>query len=207
METQNIASLFSTILYSSKYTEDMTKEREFIDSLEYAPNSSGNEKSKDNYILRRPELNLINTFIKDRMKKFLRETMKVKNDLVITQSWVNRNEKGTSHGEHRHPNSMMSGVFYFTATNITPIIFSKWDDWGIAFDYEQTNSKNARTATFQAVPGALVLFPSSLNHSVPKNTSDEVRISLSFNTFARDFLGDHDRLTYVKLGKENETSK
>ena len=75
METQNIASLFSTILYSSKYTEDMTKEREFIDSLEYTPNSSGNEKSKDNYILRRPELNLINTFIKDRMKKFLRETM------------------------------------------------------------------------------------------------------------------------------------
>ena len=195
----NLAHLFPTTLYSSEYKSNMEEEKKFVNNLEYIKNGVGNKKSKDTYILNRPELNKINTFIKGHLKNFLENGIKVKNDLIVTQSWVNKNEKGTKHTEHRHPNSMISGVFYFTETKETPIIFSKWDDWGIAFDFDNIDKVNARTANFKALPGSLVLFPSSLNHSVPINTSDDIRISLSFNTFAKNFLGDEKNLTYVQL--------
>ena len=38
--------------------------------------------------------------------------------------------------------------------------------------------------------GDLILFPSYLTHSVPKNESNEKRISLAFNYFLEGTLGD-----------------
>ena len=44
------------------------------------------------------------------------------------------------------------------------------------------------TPTFEIEPleGVIVLFPSDLTHSVQKNTSDEDRISVSFNIDLRN---------------------
>ena len=64
------------------------------------------------------------------------------------------------------------------------------------------DSPDLRTAALVADSGVLALFPSSLSHYVPINTSDEARISLSFNTFAKDFLGNKDSLTYVDFRKD-----
>ena len=201
----NIVHLFPTTIYSTEYQDSMEEEKKFINNLEYdqSGDGSGNKKSKDTYVLNKPELSRINAFIKGRLKDFLENGMKVKNELVITQSWVNQSEKGTKHTEHHHPNSMISGVFYFTKTEDTPIVFLKRDNWGIAFDFDTISKENARSAVFKATPGALIMFPSSLNHAVPMNMSDDIRISLSFNTFARNFLGDEKNLTYVQLNNSD----
>ena len=45
----------------------------------------------------------------------------------------------------------------------------------------------------------LVLFPSTTRHSVPENKSDEIRYSLSFNTFTDAVIGSTDKLTYLNL--------
>jgi ectoine hydroxylase-related dioxygenase (phytanoyl-CoA dioxygenase family) len=49
--------------------------------------------------------------------------------------------------------------------------------------------------------GELILFPSNLTHSVPENKADLPRISLAFNTFAKNSLGSIDSLTYLPLNK------
>ena len=33
--------------------------------------------------------------------------------IYLTESWVNKSEKGESHQMHTHPNSIISGSFYF----------------------------------------------------------------------------------------------
>ena len=45
----------------------------------------------------------------------------------------------------------------------------------------------------------LVIFPSSLMHNVPTVKSDQVRISLAFNTFVKGVLGKDDQLSRVNL--------
>ena len=49
------------------------------------------------------------------------------------------------------------------------------------------------------VDGELVLFPSSLRHSVPFNKGNETRYSMSFNTFCIDELGDRNSLTHLNI--------
>ena len=49
--------------------------------------------------------------------------------------------------------------------------------------------------------GELIIFPSSLTHSVRANQSDEERISLSFNTWAKGSLGSERELTYLPFDR------
>ena len=46
--------------------------------------------------------------------------------------------------------------------------------------------------------GELILFPSYLRHSVPINTSDDVRVSISFNTFADNIGSEKDLTELIK---------
>ena len=45
----------------------------------------------------------------------------------------------------------------------------------------------------------LILFPSTISHSVNPNNSDKERVSLSFNTFIKGYVGTKKRLTELKL--------
>ena len=75
----------------------------------------------------------------------------------------------------------------------------------LKLNFEKFNSINSETFYLPLVSGELILFPSHLRHSVPRNTSDEVRISLSFNTFVKDSLGSQDSLTELNLRRIYES--
>ena len=47
--------------------------------------------------------------------------------------------------------------------------------------------------------GKLLIFPSKLNHSVEPNTKDDLRISLSFNTWLKGEIGKKENSDYLKL--------
>ena len=55
--------------------------------------------------------------------------------------------------------------------------------------------------------GELILFPSTLKHSVPINTSNKNRISLSFNTFVSDKLGSEIELTELNIKRNFKTER
>ena len=83
-------------------------------------------------------------------------------------------------------------------------MFSKTQFEMLKLNYEKYNSLNSQTFYLPAVAGELILFPSYLRHSVPINTSDDVRVSISFNTFA-DNIGSEKDLTELNLRKIYES--
>ena len=118
----------------------------------------------------------------------------------MTQCWTNKNPPNSKHHEHVHPNSIISGVFYFRQSKtLPPIQFSKSIQEGIKLNPEKYNQLNSETFLLPMVDGELVLFPSSLRHSVPFNKGNETRYSMSFNTFCIDELGSRDSLTHLNI--------
>ena len=43
-----------------------------------------------------------------------------KQKLIVTQAWCNKNPPHTGHPAHNHPNSIISGVFYFNQNPTLP---------------------------------------------------------------------------------------
>ena len=121
---------------------------------------------------------------------------------MITLCWANKNPPGSKHHEHVHPNSILSGVFYLKQDKtLPPIQFSKSMQHAMKLDPKKYNNLNSETFLLPCVDGELLLFPSSLKHSVPTNMGKEARISLSFNTFSVDTLGSEENLTHLDIRK------
>jgi len=125
-----------------------------------------------------------------------------KDELVITQSWINKSSKGESHHEHVHPNSLISGVWYPVINEqLPPIQFRSRAQRDVSLSADKYNNFNSATFLLPMKMGELIIFPSNLTHSVPANQSDTERISLSFNTWCKGSLGDINSLTYLPLDR------
>lgn len=197
-ESDNIARLFSTPVFQSPETYKFNKsELEFIDKQRENAiiNQSGNLFSKNNYVLESPELKNLKEFCNNNLFIFFYDSFKVKKDIeiYITQSWINFNQKNTSHHRHKHVNSIISSVIFIKG-EMCPITFynSERNLFGnlLSFeDFTAPNENNNSRVYFNNQNGKLFLFPSTLMHSVERNKSDVERISLSFNTFIKGQLG------------------
>ena len=197
-ESDNIARLFSTPVFQSPETYKFNKsELEFIDKQRENAiiNQSGNLFSKNNYVLESPEMKNLKEFCNNNLFIFFYDSFKVKKDIeiYITQSWINFNQKNTSHHLHKHVNSIISSVLFIKGETC-PIIFynSERNLFGNLLsseDFTAPNENNNSRVYFNNQNGKLFLFPSTLMHSVAKNNSDVERISLSFNTFIKGQLG------------------
>lgn len=203
MIKKELLQLFATPLLITKYQGSIEKELKFIEKLKYEPNGvNGNFRSSDSYLFKKKQLKKIKDFCQESINLFTKNVWESDNILSITQSWTNKNPKGSIHHEHLHPNSLLSGVMYFRLDkHLPPIMFSKTQYETLKLNYNKYNSLNSQTFYLPATAGELVLFPSHLRHSVPINTSNDVRISLSFNTFAKDVLGSEKDLTQLDLKK------
>jgi uncharacterized protein (TIGR02466 family) len=123
--------------------------------------------------------------------------------LVITQSWANKASAGQAHHRHWHPNSFMSGVFYLTSGESGQTHFFQKDPWRNFFLVSGNSTADDRlTQTEMPIAGKLLLFPSSLVHSVAPFKSDDVRITISFNVFPEgrfDYQADNLRFLHLKV--------
>ena len=119
--TDELLSLFPTPVLIAPYPVPYDKELKFIQDLPCRRENKGgdaankihyNRQSENTFVLDEPELANVREFIRSKIYKFAREIMLSKDELVITQSWVNKSGKGESHHEHVHPNSMISCLLY-----------------------------------------------------------------------------------------------
>jgi len=200
-EKDELLQLFPTPALITKYENSFEEEFKFIQNLRYIEQKeNGNFKSDDTYLLRHKELSKINDFFNESLNKFTKNIYHTKQRLVVTQCWTNKNPPNSKHHEHVHPNSIVSGVFYFRQTKtLPPIQFNKSIQDGIKLSPEKYNQVNSETFLLPMVDGELVLFPSSLRHSVPTNKGNDTRYSMSFNTFCIDELGTRDSLTHLNI--------
>ena len=176
--------------------------QEMLDEEVDSPNYGS--RSKNSYIL--DELECTD------LKKVILGTIKTYGDMLgydyneyrFGQSWISFKHPGQHHTMHSHPNSLISGVFYFgePSENTPAIKFHKLTG-GFNSPHikpkEISDKRNYKYAqnefSIEFTPGLLILFPSYLHHSVPLNKSDKTRCSLAFNTVPKVGLGDEANLT------------
>ncbi len=200
-EQFQVLSLFPIALYIGLIDGGiLPEELEFARSLDYDPNSGGNLSSSDHYVLDHPKMARLRAIADRHLEVYRKEILATDNELYITQSWTNRNARGTTHHPHHHFNSIASGVLYFThGGQVPPIIFKSDRRAHIMPRQVAGNVYNTDTFTFRPTGPIMVIFPSWMDHSVAMNETDEPRISLAFNTFIRGDLGSEAALTRLKL--------
>ena len=206
-----LLQLFPIPVMICPYPTDYSKELEWIKNAETRKENKGdgsggythyNRQSEDTFVLDKPELVNIRTFIEAKLNKFVKEIMASTDKLVITQSWLNKNKKGESHHAHGPPNSMVSGVWYPQIhESLPPIQFRHRNQRDVTLSAEKYNTFNSATFMLPMKCGELILFPSNLQHSVPVNHSNEERISLSFNSWPKGNMGVIKSLTYLPLDR------
>ena len=126
------------------------------------------------------------TFILPTIEKVMNDMGwdKEKQTAKISNMWAIINTGGSANLRHQHGNSTISGAYYVRAPqDCGDIVFY---DPRPAPIYSYPNVKsvnflNAQVNGISPVEGALILFPSYLDHSVNPNLSNEERIVISFN--------------------------
>ena len=104
--------------------------------------------------------------------------------IKISNMWAIINTGGSTNSKHQHGNSTLSGAYYVRAPeNCGDIVF--YDPRPAPVFYYPTsvssNSLNAQINSITPKEGALILFPSYVDHSVNENLSNDERIVISFN--------------------------
>ncbi len=113
---------------------------------------------------------------------------KEKVKIRINSLWININKKNDSNVEHLHPASHLSGVWWIKIPkNSGALWFSSphwFNQYHEIFCYSDSYKENTNTyLNYYLDPreGGMVIFPSSLSHSVGVSETNEDRISVSFN--------------------------
>ena len=215
MAESTVFAIFPIPIYATECDIDISKSVDFLKSdHSLLPNSYAHlygNKSIDDYLLDHPDCKDLKNFILQHVEKYANDIMAWQFErFEITQSWITIKNPKEEHGIHFHPNSVLSGVFYFddyqqdTAgltfhrpaimcqlmTQFAPITDSKkmagtefpWNEWGIT---PKTNG--------------LVIFPSWLSHSVKQNTTGIPRKCLAFNAVPANKFGSKTDATEIEF--------
>jgi uncharacterized protein (TIGR02466 family) len=216
MENLEIISLFPTPVLRVRVEEYFQDEIWKLKQLEMEP-VYGNDvqpgninhfKSVESYCLDLPGMEKLKEYIEKEVKDFYVHGLAIDGDIMITQSWVNKNINGGGTHTHYHNNSVISGVYYMDVPdNSTLIKFYKADvDKSTAYRLEpDVNSNllsgNPYAQTVATIPVAnheILLFPSYLPHSVPVMDTNKDRWCLAFNTVPTT-LGSKNTLTELLI--------
>lgn len=201
---EKIVPLFSVpILYRYETGRVLSNnEKQIIDSLEV--DTSKNKLSVDRYVLNLPGLEDLKFFCQDTIDYYAKEIVQVSDKFLITNSWTTNNDRGVSHNIHSHPNSIISGIFYFEAdedasqfivANESPI----FKEFAFEYHYTGYSHYNSKSWGFPVKTGTLVVFPSWLKHGSMENTSSSPRRLLGFNSFVRGKFGDFNYCSDVEI--------
>ena len=201
---KQIIPLFPVPIYFSQLTRKINKtEKAFVEKQKNKlRNNEGNYSSLDNYILNNKPFSQLKKDltlrVNDYFKKIIEPKYKIKP--YITQSWLNFTSLNEYHHAHAHPNSVISGVFYFkTKLNEDKIFFENNTYNQIYLEPKGFNGFNSSSWWFPINDGELILFPSSTRHYVQMKSTNNLRISLAFNVFVKGKLGKNETLTELIL--------
>ena len=179
-----------------------SEEIEYIESLDdNLRKNVGNYTTNDHYILSNDQLSRFKDNIQVFVQEYFDNIICASAETIpyITQSWANFTYDGGYHYPHKHSNSIISGVFYVKCSDNDKISFTDYRQDTIELTPTSFNIYNSDSWWLPAIKNQLLLFPSSLRHSVPSITTDDSRISISFNVFVKGKLGTEQTLNELTL--------
>ena len=207
-----VNQLFPTPVAFSKLTRKYTDaEVAFIQKCAMnVTKNTGNTTSVDRYVLNDPAMADLKTFVQFYINHYMESIEAPYNpvEAYITQSWLNYTQPGEFHHKHEHPNSYLSGVLYINADpQKDKIYFYKNGYKRISLPTNNFNPFNSESWWFSVGTCDMVIFPSYLTHMVEQTESKDTRISLSFNTFLKGYIGEEASLTSLHTGDPVDISE
>lgn len=206
-----IVEIFPIPIYFTKTFTDYSKEIKFLENASMMDHSTVSDDygtiSKDTYILNNPELKEFKKYINYHLNVYAREKLGyIFDKIAITQSWVTQKENGEKHKFHFHPNSFISGCFYWQKRPFQEITFKrpfKFTNLDIKKDLQAVIKNNYiyELNKFSPEENTLMLFPSTLEHGVERNSYTEKRKCLAFNTVILGTIGIESNLTELDFNK------
>ena len=178
--------------------------KEIIESLEKEPihNVKNAEDFENQYGQRSSETYLLEKLIYKALKSWIESQLNIYainglgwdiEKISITQSWISIKHPGQGHQLHSHPNSMISGVFYWQE-NIESMFFKRPNSHEL-FQIEKIDNPELKEfEEFKPSKYSLVLFPSYLEHFVGINHSNKSRYCLPFNAMVSGRIGNRNLL-------------
>lgn len=205
----NIVYTFGTPITYHQITEfddDKNKLLAYADNKDnFRVLDSGNKNymSFDDQLLDTLECTTLKDKIIEKVKWYADNILGIEyDDIIPTQCWLNQYPTGTGHHMHSHPNCYISANLWLkTSENCGNL---KFEDPFINFRQIEPNvirdtGYNNRTITFEPADDYLIIFPSSVHHTVEENKSQETRISLAINFWIKGTLGKAECYNMLKL--------
>lgn len=206
MSKPTIYPLFSTPVYVNNVGEF---ERPDLSALEFSTSdpvggSYNFLSSVDKYVLHRPEFAHVHEIVMKELELYTRELLAVNRSIefYVTNSWINVHRRGQAAGAHMHHNSLISGVLYLKVNESSgDLVFYRDVQSLVPFppaldlDMDSFNIYNCRNWAYRPKPNDICLFPSIVSHSADANRSNEDRVCLAFNVFARGDIGTLHKLS------------
>jgi uncharacterized protein (TIGR02466 family) len=205
MKEAIINGIFPTPIYQSKLERKLNSlELKFIEkNKKNVYKNEGNITSNNNYILNHKTFKNLKKELDLRIQDYFSKIIVPANNITpyITQSWLNYTETNQYHHKHKHPNSLVSGVFYINCDDKFDKItfFNDNDHKLIKPEIKEWNLWNSESWWFPVKTGDIILFPSSLTHMVETKKGTNTRISLAFNVFIKGTIGSNKQLTELIL--------
>ena len=198
-----IHQLFPTTILKDNINRPFTKaETDFYQNAIYRPDISNSTESPhrinlslDHAVLENAVMANIKEFIMQRVNHYMFNVMQI-NDRVtfyISRSWFIQSKKGDFGRRHDHPNSILSGIFYFRApVDCGNIMFyeNKTSKFGsMQFGFTPPNALNSTHVSVPPTDGTMIIFPSALAHEISINQADETRYSMAFDIWVKGTMG------------------
>lgn len=210
----SITPLFSIPLFSTELKNITKEELEYVKNTEYKrfPVDNG-YGSVSKFLLNEKPIQSLKDKIDEIVKTYLYGILHVNKEhkFEMTESWSVKHIKGDESGSHRHANSMLSGVLYLqTDENSGDIWFHKDPNTTTIFTptvdvtFTETNLFNSQIWAVRPKSNTLILFPSTLFHSVMPSKSETDRYVVAFNYFA---YGDYGHGNNLQLSIKNNLNK
>ena len=214
-DTLEIASLFPTPLLRIDIPPELSTACNVFDNTPMLHEKDSRidygVHSENTYIMDEPDCVDLKKFVLNLVKDFAQNTLMYDYDeWTFSQTWVTWKEPGQAHIAHTHPNSVISGVFFYGfGEEGTPAIqFHRNDFQGTGQSIMLKERPDKRPSPFAwksfivpFKPGTLLLFPSYFRHSVPINQTKYTRKSVSMNIVPKGGIGDPGSLTELLFHK------
>ena len=200
-----INGIFPTPIYQSSNIKKITEvESDFVEEQKSKVyKNEGNTTTLDTYVLEQPVFKDLKNILEQNLELYLNNVISPMEEnikIYITQSWLNYTNFKQYHHAHSHNNSFVSGVFYLKADKNFDFISFKSPPRPSLLELDTyINMFNGVEFDFPVDEAQLIIFPSYLLHHVKVKHDNNERISLSFNTFVKGNIGNHDALTQLKL--------
>lgn len=196
-------------------THDIKKisELKFTRSKNLKENNSSYLYKCSNF-LRELKLKKLKKVFQNYFDNYKENILGIDNNFKIVHSWITKNQDGSSHHTHNHPNSMFASCYYFTESNneddkIAPLVIDAKGllnllkfDWDVKITNH--NLINAKKIMIGVKPHSLVIFPSFLVHGSEIQPTSNSRYMLGCNFFINGKIGKVGRYSNLHIKLKNK---